>query len=99
MVLVGLGGVLTEVLDDVALRPAPFPPSAAREMLDGLRGVPLLLGYRGAPAVNLDAVCELIVAVGRLAVERPEIVELDLNPVIATAAGATIVDALVVLDG
>ena len=99
VVLVGLGGVLTEVLDDVALRLAPVPPGAAREMLDGLRGAPLLLGYRGAPAVNLGTVCDLIVAVGRLAVERPDIVELDLNPVIATEAAATIVDALVVLDG
>jgi len=98
-VLVGLGGVLTEVLDDVALRLAPVPRAEAGEMLDGLRGAPLLGGFRGQPAVDRDAVCDLIVAVGRLAAARPEIVELDLNPVIATAAGATIVDALVVLDG
>jgi acyl-CoA synthetase (NDP forming) len=98
-VVVGLGGVLTEVLDDVALRLAPIPPSVAAEMLDGLRGVPLLHGFRGSPALDLDAVCELIVAIGRLAMTRPDVVELDLNPVIATAAGVTIVDALVVLDG
>ena len=98
-VLVGLGGVLTEVLDDVALRLAPVPRAEAGDMLDGLRGAPLLGGFRGQPAVDRDAVCDLIVAVGRLAAARPEIVELDLNPVIATAAGATIVDALVVLDG
>jgi acyl-CoA synthetase (NDP forming) len=98
-VIVGLGGVLTEVLDDVALRLAPVPRAEASAMLNALRGAPLLDGFRGQPAVDRDAVCDLIVAIGRLAAARPEIVELDLNPVIASAAGATIVDALVVLDG
>jgi acyl-CoA synthetase (NDP forming) len=98
-VLVGLGGVLTEVLDDVALRLAPVPSAAAAEMLQGLRGAPLLRSYRGSPAVDLDAIRDLIVAVGRLAADRPDIAEMDLNPVIATTAGVTIVDALVVLDG
>jgi acyl-CoA synthetase (NDP forming) len=98
-VIVGLGGVFTEVLDDVAPRLAPVPRAVAGEMLDELRGAPLLRGFRGQPAVNRDAICDLVIAVGRLAAERPEIVELDLNPVIVTAAGATIVDALVVLDG
>ena len=98
-VIVGLGGVLTEVLDDVALRLAPVPRAEADAMLEALRGAPLLDGFRGQPAVDRDAVCDLIVAVGRLAAARPEIVELDLNPVIATQEGATIVDALVVLDG
>jgi acyl-CoA synthetase (NDP forming) len=48
-VVVGLGGVLTEILDDVALRLAPIPPSVAAEMLDGLRGAPLLKGYPVRP--------------------------------------------------
>jgi len=98
-VLVGLGGVLAEVLDDVAIRLAPLPTQAAREMLDELRAAALLHGYRGEPAVDLDAVCRLIVAVGQLATERSDIAEIDLNPVIAGPDGATIVDALVVLDG
>ena len=59
----------------------------------------MLHGYRGEPAVDLDAVCRLIVAVGQLAAERSDIAEIDLNPVIAGPDGATIVDALVVLDG
>jgi acyl-CoA synthetase (NDP forming) len=87
------------VLDDVALRLAPVPVDAAAEMLSGLRGAALLSGYRGSTAVDLDAIRDLIVGVGRLAVDRPDIAELDLNPVIATTAGVTIVDALVVLDG
>ena len=99
VMVVGLGGVLTEVLDDVTLRLAPVPAAAAAEMLAGLRGAPLLRGYRGSEAIAQGALCDLIVAVGRLAVERDDIAELDLNPVIATATGVTIVDALVVLDG
>ncbi len=98
-VLVGLGGVLAEVLDDVAIRLAPVPGPAAREMLDELRASPLLYGYRGEPAVDLDGVRRLIVAIGQLAVDRTDIAEIDLNPVIAGPDGATIVDALVVLDG
>ena len=98
-VLVGLGGILAEVLDDVAIRLAPVPTQAAREMLDELRASALLHGYRGEPAVDLDAVCRLIVALRQLATERADIAEINLNPVIAGPDGATIVDALVVLDG
>jgi acetyltransferase len=98
-VLIGLGGVLTEVLDDVALRLAPVPPASSREILDELRGAPLLHGFRGGPALDLDAITDVVTAVGRLAIARPDIVEIDLNPVIATEHGASIVDALVVLNG
>ncbi len=67
-------------------------------MLDELRGRRLLDGVRGGPAVDRDAVADLIVALSRLASERSDIVEVDLNPVIATPAGAVAVDALVVLE-
>jgi acetyltransferase len=98
-VLVGLGGVLAEVLDDVAIRLAPLTGLAAREMLDELRASPLLRGYRGEAAVDLDALCKLIVVVGQLGADRSDIAEIDLNPVIAGPDGVTVVDALVVLDG
>jgi hypothetical protein len=99
VVLVGLGGVLAEAIDDTALRLAPVPPEAARAMLEELRAARLLRGFRGAPAVDVAAVVELVVAIGALARARPEIVELDLNPVIAGPGGAVVADALVVLDG
>ena len=66
-------------------------------MLDGLRGKRLLDGVRGRPAVDQAAVAALVVALSDLAIERPDIVEVDLNPVIATPDGAVAVDALVVL--
>jgi acyl-CoA synthetase (NDP forming) len=95
--VVGLGGVLTEVLDDVAIRLAPVDRETALDMLAELRGVRLLDGVRGGPAVDRGAIADLIVALGRLGDARPDIVEVDLNPVIASAGGALAVDALVVL--
>lgn len=96
-VMVGLGGILTEVLDDVAIRLAPISPTEAAAMLDDLRGSRLLDGVRGRPAVDRGAVAELIVALGRLAADRPDILEVDMNPVIASESGALAVDALVVI--
>jgi acyl-CoA synthetase (NDP forming) len=96
-VMVGLGGVLAEVLDDVAIRLAPVTQAVAHEMLDELRAARLLAGTRGRPAVDRTAVVELVVALSRLAIERPDLLEVDLNPVIASTDGAVAVDALVVL--
>ena len=98
LVMVGLGGVLAEVLDDVAIRLAPVTRDAALEMLDGLRGSALLAGVRGGAGVDRDAVAELIVGVAAFALDRPDVLEIDLNPVIATVDGAVAVDALVVVD-
>jgi acyl-CoA synthetase (NDP forming) len=98
-VLVGLGGVLTEVLDDVAIRLAPLDAAAADAMLDELRGARLLGGVRGRGAIDRAAVVAMLVALGRLGIERPDLIEVDLNPVVASASGAIAVDALVVLEG
>ncbi len=97
-VLVGLGGVLTEILDDVAIRLAPIDAAAADEMLDGLHGARILRGARGRPAVDRPAIVSMLVALGRLGLDRPDVLEVDLNPVIASASGSLAVDALVVLE-
>ncbi len=96
LVVVGLGGVLAEVLDDVVLRLAPVTPEEAAGMLDDLRGARLLDGVRGRPAANRAAIAAIIVAVARLGIERPDIVAIDLNPVISGPSGTIAVDALVV---
>ncbi len=98
-VVVGFGGVLAEVLDDVAIRLAPIPRDEALTMLDELRGARVLDGVRGRPPVDREAVAELIVALSRLGDARPDILEVDLNPVIASPDGAVAVDALVVVAG
>ena len=98
-VLVGLGGTLAEVLDDVAIRLAPLDMAAADAMLDDLRAARLLRGFRGRLPLDRGALASMLVALARLGVERPDVLEVDLNPVIASATGALAVDALVVLEG
>jgi len=97
VVLVGLGGILAEAIDDVVVGLAPVDRDEALAMLGRLRGARLLDGVRGAPAVDLGAVAEVVVAVGRLGFERPDIAAIDVNPLIAGPSGAVAVDALVVL--
>jgi acyl-CoA synthetase (NDP forming) len=98
-VLVGLGGTLTEILDDVSIRLAPIDLATADAMLDELRAAPVLRGVRGRPPVDRHALATMLVEVARLGVERPDILEIDLNPVIASPSGVVAVDALVVLQG
>ena len=66
-------------------------------MLDELRAARLLAGTRGRSAIDRDAIAELVVGLSVLGIEGPDLVEVDLNPVIASAGGAVAVDALVVL--
>lgn len=100
VVLVGLGGVWTEVLHDTALRLAPITADDAREMLGELKGGPLLDGFRGAPGIDREALVEVLLAVGgpdgvaeRLAGTSAEF---ELNPVICGPTGAIAVDARLV---
>ncbi|MGH2829984.1 MAG: acetate--CoA ligase family protein [Actinomycetota bacterium] len=98
VVLFGLGGVFTEVLKDVALRIAPLARRDAEEMIREIRGFPLLDGARGHPKADIDALADLLMAVGRIAIEHPDITEFDLNPVRVMPAGQGVIalDALVV---
>lgn len=81
IVLVGLGGVFAEALKDVAIRIAPINSHQAIEMIQEIHGSRLLLGYRGQPKADLDALADIILAVSTLLLDVPEIEELDLNPV------------------
>lgn len=96
MVVVGAGGTETEVLRDIRMECAPVSIDTATAMLRGLRMAPLLRGWRGAAAVDIPALAGVVVAVSRLIAVRPDIAEIELNPVRATASGALAVDALVV---
>ncbi|MER5761476.1 acetate--CoA ligase family protein [Streptomyces sp. NPDC002082] len=98
-VTVGLGGVLVEVLHDVAVRVPPFGEDQARAMLGELRGHALLEGVRGAPPADVDALVEVILRVQRMAMELgDELSELDINPlmVLPRGQGAVALDALAI---
>ena len=98
LVAFGLGGVLVEVLKDVTFRLAPATNADALGMLDSIKASQLLTGVRGQPGVDRAALAGIIEAVGRIVTDFPEISELDLNPIFATANGATAVDVRIALD-
>ena len=97
LVAFGLGGVHVEVMQDVTFRLAPATASTAADMLNDINGSALLDGARGAPGIHRTALAALIEKVSQLVADIPEIHELDLNPVFATAEGASAVDARVLL--
>jgi len=96
-VMLGLGGVLTEALGDVVFAAAPLSPAQARRMIRGLRTSHLITQpFRGEPAVDEAALAAVLVGLGRLALERPEIVSVDINPLIVRDGVPVAVDGLVV---
>ena len=95
LVACGAGGVTAELLRDVEVRLTPLTDRDTHEMLRSLRTFPLLEGYRGSPRADLPAVEQLLLRVGALVDAHPEVVEMDLNPVIAAPDGARVVDARV----
>jgi acetyltransferase len=99
MIMVGLGGITTELFRDVIYRPAPASAIEASAMLAELKAAPLLNGFRGAAKADIPALSQLISQVSALAAaSRDQISEIEINPVLVHPAGqgVTIVDALVV---
>jgi acetyltransferase len=94
-VLLGLGGVTAEALGDVSLRLAPLSAGDADAMIEELSGRALLEGFRGGPVADRAELVGALLAVGRLLVARPEISELDINPVRVTEGGLVALDALI----
>jgi acyl-CoA synthetase (NDP forming) len=91
--LVGLGGLFTEILRDVAVALAPVGEARARAMLLSLRAAPLLQGARGRPELDVDAAAAALAALSRVAAEHPEIAAIEVNPLLALPAGALGLDA------
>src|SRR3954469_18689021 len=99
MIMVGLGGITTELFKDVIYRPAPVSAEEATAMLGGLKAAPLLNGFRGAAKADIPALAQLISQISQLAARYSDkISEIELNPVLVhpEGKGVTIVDALVV---
>lgn len=96
-VMVGIGGVLAEAVADVVIRLVPITMLDATEMLDDLASAALLSEFRGEPAVDRDAVCEVLLALNDAATQRPELMSADLNPLVICEGRPIAVDALVEL--
>lgn len=97
VLLVGMGGIYTEIMQDVARSLLPVSREEAKALLTGLRIYPVLEGSRGREGVNLSALVDNILALSRLALDHPEIIELDLNPVMANPMGCWCVDCRIVV--
>jgi len=98
VVLFGLGGVFAEALQDTTLRIAPFGEDEAREMIGEIRAASLLKGIRGFPAIDEVSLVKLLVSISNLAIDHPEIIEIDLNPVRLYPVGLLALDARIILE-
>ena len=100
VLLLGLGGIWVEALGDVQLLPGDASKEQIIEALGKLRSAKLLAGVRGAPPVDIEAVAQVAVSIGRLMQTVPELTEIDVNPLMAHAKGqgATALDALIVTE-
>jgi len=96
-VLVGLGGVFTEVLKDISLRICPLDKREALEMIQELKGYPILKGYRGKAKCDLEAIANVLLNVSHLLLSNSRLEELDINPLIVHEKRAVAVDLLMVL--
>jgi acyl-CoA synthetase (NDP forming) len=98
VLMFGLGGVLVEVLKDVTFRIVPLQSQDATEMIHDIKGLPLLQGYRGAPAADLAALERILLTLSDFVTNTPQVKEIDLNPIYAYADGALAVDARMILE-
>ncbi len=99
-VMLGLGGVMTEIINDTVFRVAPFDRIEAEDMTQELRSKKVFEPFRGEPAADLTAVCRCLTALGEIGLAHPEIFEIDINPLKIDRLGKIqAVDALIVLKG
>jgi len=96
-VLFGLGGIFVEVLKDASFRVAPLSDFDSRQMIREIRAYAILQGVRGQPAADEEAIIQILQATSKAMMENQAIQQMDLNPVIVYATGASIVDARIIL--
>lgn len=97
VILLGLGGTRAEIYQDVTIRMAPLGGADLPAMVERLQGRRLLFGYRGQPAIAMDALVRLLVSFSALAMELEPFASIDLNPVICAADGCWVADGRIVL--
>jgi acetyl-CoA synthetase (ADP-forming) len=98
VVMFGIGGELVEVYKDVSFGIAPIPKRYARQMINDIKGYPLLEGYRGRPGANIALLEDILIKLSDYVIANPDIKEVDINPIIAYTNNAVAVDARVILE-
>ncbi|NMI81742.1 acetate--CoA ligase family protein [Marine Group I thaumarchaeote] len=99
VIMVGLGGIMTEVMKDVAFRMLPITTSDAKSMINELKGSKLLKGFRGSAPIDLNMVSQMLVRIGKLGVENADhFNSIDFNPVIVYPKSYFVVDAKIILN-
>jgi succinyl-CoA synthetase beta subunit len=96
-VMFGLGGIFTEILEDVTFRVAPLTRWDAMDALDDIRGKKILEAFRGKPPVDREILADILIAVGKIGLDHDQIIEIDINPLKILNGKPIAVDALVVL--
>lgn len=97
-VMFGLGGIFTEILEDVVFRVAPLEKQDALDMMREIQGTKILDAVRGMAPVDKDLLADILVAVGKIGFENPKVKEIDINPLIIAGSQPVAVDALFVLE-
>jgi acyl-CoA synthetase (NDP forming) len=98
VLMFGLGGVWTEVLEDTSLRITPITRKDAHQMIEEIKGYKLLTGYRGRAPTDIAKIEDMLLAVSDFVESNPAVKELDINPVIASGTRVVAVDARIVLE-
>jgi acyl-CoA synthetase (NDP forming) len=100
LLMFGLGGIYVEVFRDVIFRIAPIHELGARHMIEAIKGIRLLRGFRGEPPSDIDAIAQSLSRLSQLVIDFPEIEEMDINPLIVLPAGsgARVVDARIMIS-
>jgi acetyltransferase len=100
LLMFGLGGIYVEVFRDVIFRLAPIRELGARHMIEGIKGVRLLRGFRGEPPSDMDAIAQALSRLSQLVTDFPEIDEMDINPLIVlpSGSGARVIDARILIS-
>jgi len=98
VIMFGLGGIFVELLKDISFRVIPVEQRDAQEMIQEIKGYPLLQGYRGKEPASIPALVEIILKISKLIEENPQIKELELNPILAYRNKAIAVDARIILE-
>jgi acyl-CoA synthetase (NDP forming) len=98
VIMFGLGGIMVEMLKDVAFRTIPLNRDDAVSMIKGIKGYKLLQGYRGQEPADINSLADMVVRLSDLIDKTPEIKEVDMNPVFVYGDGAVVADARIVLE-